>query len=74
MSPEKPPDLEQLATVERIITALQTLEAECDARDLKKLAKHIADCTAKCQGEYVGFHRRFYKAKGGKPETNGGQH
>ena len=65
MSPEKALDLEQLAAVERVITALLTLQSECDARDLKKLAKYIDECTVKCQSEYVAFHRRIYESGGG---------
>lgn len=67
MSPSNDPELDQLAAVERIIAALHLLESECTARELKHLARHIGDCAAKCEDEYIAFHRRLYKSGGGKP-------
>ena len=74
MSPEQGPDLEQLAFVEKIITALQSLQTECEARDLKNLAKHIELCAENCQGEYVDFHIRFYESGGGTPDASDTEH
>ncbi len=74
MSPENNPDVEKLAAVERIITALESLVSECQTRDLTRLAKHIGDCAEKCQGEYVAFHRRVYLQGGSKPPMPDTEH
>ena len=74
MSPENNPDIERLAAVEKIIIALESLVSECQTRDLTRLAKHIGDCTVKCQGEYVAFHRRVYRHGGSKPAPPDTEH
>jgi hypothetical protein len=72
--PDENPDLEKLATVERVIAALELLVSECETRDLKRLAKHIGAAAEKCQAEYVNFHRRVYRQRGAKPPPSETEH